>query len=259
MYAYPFLELFTGSPLVLQILYVLVIAFSIWMSADAYRRGADYYWYYLIFMLPPVGGLVYFFAVKIHDFRSPAGVGFFRSGPPLTELRRRADMVPTLANRLALAERLTDMGEYAEALPHLLAAHKQEPEHWHVVYLLALCHVRQEHADDALPLLERLTTREPHWSGCVGWRLLMEAREHKGDVPGALAAGRELARLAPTLENTCLVAERLIDAGQAGEAREALDRALGDHDFAPFGVRWRNRKWARQARQLLAETETVGR
>jgi hypothetical protein len=255
MYPHPLQQLFFDSPVAFQVIGLLSLAFTIWMMADAYRRGADYFWYYVIFFLQPVGAVVYFFAVKARDFRALQGIPLLRTGPSLADLRHRAATVPTLANHLAYAERLIDKEEYAEALPHLEAAHKREPEHWQVVYLLALCHVRQGRPDDALPLLEKLTTREPRWSHCVAWKLLLEAREGRGDLPGALAAGRELARFAPTLENSCAVAERFLDAGQPGEAREVLERALADHDFAPFGVRWRDRKWARQARQLLAEAD----
>ena len=34
-----------------------------------------------------------------------------------------------------------------------------------------------------------------------------------------------------------------------------LDQALEDHSFAPRDVRWRNWRWARAARRLLAQAE----
>jgi hypothetical protein len=251
-------ELFDESPLLLKAASVLSLAFTIWMLVDAYRRGVEFYWYYFIFFIQPIGGIVYFFIFKVRDFRSLQGIPFLNTGPSLAELRRRAERIPTLASHLEYAQRLTERNEFDEALPHLLAAHKMEPDHWQVVYLLALCHVRQDHLDEALPLLERLTAREPRWSGYIAWRLLMEAREKKGDANGVLAAGRELVRYAPTLQNSCELAERLFAAGHDAEARSVLDRALGDHDFATFGARWRERKWATQARALLDESERTG-
>src|SRR5262245_9103565 len=52
-----------------NILYLAQAAFTIWMLVDAYRRGAEYYWYLIIFMVPVVGAWVYFFVHKAGDYR----------------------------------------------------------------------------------------------------------------------------------------------------------------------------------------------
>lgn len=54
---------------------LLSYAFSIWMLVDAYQRGAEHYWYLIIFF--PFGEWVYFFLVKVHDFDG----GLFSFGP----------------------------------------------------------------------------------------------------------------------------------------------------------------------------------
>jgi hypothetical protein len=69
-------------------------------------------------------------------------------------------------------------------------------------------------------------------------------------VPRAVAAGRELARLAPTLRRQCLLAEELLEVGNAAEARELLERSLRDHEYAPGPTRRRNSRWASEARRL---------
>jgi len=51
----------------MHILLILSYAFSIWMLVDAYQRRAEHYWYLIIFF--PFGEWVYFFLVKVHDFR----------------------------------------------------------------------------------------------------------------------------------------------------------------------------------------------
>ena len=50
----------------MHILLLLSYAFSVWMLVDAFKRGAEHYWYLIIFF--PFGEWVYFFLVKIHDF-----------------------------------------------------------------------------------------------------------------------------------------------------------------------------------------------
>jgi hypothetical protein len=59
----------------MHILIVLSYAFSVWMIVDAYKRGADHYWYLIIFF--PFGEWIYFFTVKLDDFKDSSGVRFF--------------------------------------------------------------------------------------------------------------------------------------------------------------------------------------
>jgi tetratricopeptide (TPR) repeat protein len=165
-------------------------------------------------------------------------------------VRYKAEHIPTLANRLALAERLVEKKGFDEAIPPLETALKTEPDHGQILYLLALCHARLGRPAGALPLLEKLLARDPRWSNYVAWHLLIETHGAKGDGAGALKACRELLRLAPTLEHHCLLAEHLIQEGQADEARGLLDRSLRDHSFAPGAIRRRNRRWAGEARRL---------
>jgi hypothetical protein len=251
-------QLLADSPRALQVVYLLSLALTVWMLVDAYRRGADFFWYWVIFFLQPFGALAYFVVVKRHDLRLPRGLALWSSGPSLAELRYQAERFPTLTNHLALAERLIEDGDDAGAVPHLSAALKIEQEHPRVAYLLAVCHVHQGNFAEALPLLMQLLKREPRWSHGIAWRLLGEARGQAGDEAGSLAAWREFVRLAPVLENQCLLADRLLNAGQAGEARELLHRALGDHSFAPLRVRLREWRWASEARRLLQEAEQPG-
>lgn len=58
----------------MHILLILSYAFSVWMIVDAYQRRAEHYWYLIIFF--PFGEWVYFFLVKVHDFKG----GLFRFG-----------------------------------------------------------------------------------------------------------------------------------------------------------------------------------
>jgi hypothetical protein len=252
-----FHELFAGHP-AYAVLVVLQAALTIWMIVDCRNRGQDHTWFWVILWLQPFGAWAYFFAVKLGDLRGRQAVpgtswlaSLFERRASLDELRYKAEHVPTLTNRLALAERLIEKGAHAEAIPLLESALKTEPDHGQVLYSLALCQVRLGWADQAFPPLERLLARDPRWHNYDAWRLLVEARVVYKDGAGALAACRELARLAPTLENHCLLAEHLLAQGQAGEARLLLERSLRDHDFAPGPIRRRNRSWAAEARRLL--------
>src|SRR5256885_3086533 len=149
-------------------------AFMVWMLVDAYRRRAEAFWYYVILFLPAVGAWVYFFAVKLGDFRRGFGSGpLFQRRESLDELRYRATETPTLANHLALAQRLIEVRQHAEAVPHLEAVLKREPDHATASHSLAVCRLAEGRATEAVTILDRLTAREPRWSDYAAWLTLI--------------------------------------------------------------------------------------
>src|SRR6266498_3846957 len=85
--------------------YVLLI-FTVAMLVHAYRTGAEPFWYFIIFLVQPIGAWAYFFIVVVRNIHWGRGVS---SGPlwqrklSLAELRYRAERTPTVNNRLALA------------------------------------------------------------------------------------------------------------------------------------------------------------
>jgi hypothetical protein len=252
-----FRDLFAGAPHVGQVLGLLQLAFTVWMVVDAYQRRVEPFWYWVILIFQPIGAWVYFFAVKARTLRLPK-MGRATPGErrlSLDELRYRVERTPTLANRLALAQRLSDKGAPAEAVPHLEAVLAVEPDYCAALHALAECRLATGAAEQAVAPLERLVRRDPRWEDHRAWRTLIEVHQARGQPADALAACRELAKRLPTLENTCLLAEHLLDTGRPAEAVPLLDEALADHRYAPWGARWRDRRWSRAARRLLAEAE----
>jgi len=230
----------------MQYLYLAQLVFTVWLLLDVYRRQEEPVWYGVILLIPVLGAWFYFFRIKIHDY-----AGWITPAPPSLEaLRQEAEQAPTLARDLAVAEALIERSRHGEAIPYLESAHRREPDHCQVLYWLALCRTEQGHPDEALPLLDRILAREPRWSDYAAWRLQIAARAQHGDSQGALAACRELVRLAPTLQFHCLLAERLLVENQAGEARVVLEKALESYRYSPQLIRRRNRKWFRAARRL---------
>jgi hypothetical protein len=234
------------------------LAFTVWMLIEAARRQEEALWFWVVLLVPVVGAWSYFVLIKLADY-SAAGWPFGPRRPSLDELRYQAAQAPTLARDLALAEALIERSQHAEAVPHLEAALHREPDHCQVLYLLALCHTEQGHPEKALPLLQTILHRDRHWSDYAAWRLLIAARGQNGDGLGALAACRELVKLAPTLQYQCLLAERLMMEGMTDAARNVLEEALEAHRFSPGPIRRRNRRWARHARRLQKQAMTTQR
>jgi hypothetical protein len=239
-------------------LYLLQAAFTVWMLVDAFRRGEGY-WPWVVLFVPAFGAWAYFFVVLLPRWTGGRGWSLpsFRRGPSLDELHFRAEQSPTLANHLALAERLAERGEHAEAVPHLDEVLSREPDHCRAMFLLARCHAGQGRLDKAIPCLEKITARERYWSNYAAWYALIEMRGEAGDACGAADSCRELARLSPTLRHQCLLAERLLDADRQDEARQVLEAGLREYQYAPTNIRWRNWRWASQARRLLRDVDAT--
>src|SRR5437870_3195515 len=175
-------------------LYLAQAALTVWMLVDAYRRGVDFYWYWIILVFQPLGAWAYLFIFKVKDFRIDHGwlTSLFHRPPSLQELRHRVERSATLASRLELAERLAEAGEYAEALPHLEAVLAREADHCQALFLLAASHRGLGHPEQAVPPLEKLIARHPSWRDYEAWHTLIEVRRETGDLAGAVASCREL-------------------------------------------------------------------
>jgi hypothetical protein len=257
-----FWQLFADSPLALQALYLLQLAFTIWMAVDAYHRAGEQFWIWIIVVFQPLGPWIYFFAVKLRSMRLPglpsrnAGARWERK-QSLDELRYRVERTPTVANRLALAQRLMDKDMHDDAIVHIEAILQVEPGYCQALHALAECRLATGEPTHAVHALEKLIQRDRRWSHYRAWRTLIEAHLARREPADALQACRELEKQLPTLENKCLLAEHLLDNHLKSEAVDLLDRALEDHHYAPFGTRLRNWRWARTARKLLAEAENA--
>ncbi len=235
---------------------LLQMAFTVWMAVDAYRRSADYFWYWVILLFQPLGPFIYFLAVMVPGFRSR---GFrLASGPgrqkkySLQELTYRVERAPTVANRLALAERLMDKGEHAQAIPYLEAILAIESDYGSALHSLAECRLATGAPDEAAGLLDRLIRKDYRWSNYRAWRTLIAVHEAREKPADALQTCREYEKRQPTLENKCMLARHLIANDGATEAEALLDRALEDLHYASFSDRMRNYRWSREARRILA-------
>ena len=232
------------------VLAAIFVAFAIWMTVEAQRRGAEQFWYWIIWFVPLAGPLVFFVLHVAPDLSGWLGP-LLQGGPSLAELEHRAHQAPTLANHLALGQALIARKSYAEAIPSLEAGRKIEPDHAQVLYGLAVCHVRLKQLEDAIPLLEAILRKDPRWGDDQAGVLLVEVHAERQDQATALARARDLVALAPTLKHKCLLAELLVGQGHASEARSMLEQAIQDHVYLPASLRRRNRAWASQAKRIL--------
>ena len=227
--------------------------FTICMLADAYRRRVEWFWYLLILAAQPIGAWAYFAIVVLGSMRNPLRSRrdwTWKRRASLAELRYRAERSPTVVNHFTLAEFLMEKRQFDAALPHLRAAIDLDPEYCPAQYALAVCHHQRGESAAAVQPLEKIIARDRKWSNYRAWRLLIEVRTSQEDSAGALAACRELTKMMPTFQYKCRLAELLVTNGHNEEAAKLMEQSLEDYRFEPFGVRLRDRRWAKQAHQL---------
>ncbi len=238
-------------------LFLVQAAFTVWMLVDANRRGVESQWFWMILIFQPFGAWAYFFTHKVKDFQGghsqrPGWLTIlFNRRPSLQELRYRAEQTPTVANRFELGERLVEVGECAEAAPHLEAMLAREPEHCEALFLLAQARRGLGQPELAMPLLEKLVAKQPNWRDYEAFRTLVTVCDDAGESVAALVHCRELARVAPRLEHRCLLAEHLMDTDARDEARRVVEQGLADYHFTSGPARRRDGRWVSRAKQLL--------
>jgi hypothetical protein len=230
-------------------------ALTIWMLVDASRRRVEFYWYWLILFLQPIGAWAYFVLFKLRELRFGSGrmANVFTRPTPLVELRHRVEHAPTVTSRLELAERLVETGEFTEPVPLLEAVLAREPEHLRAMFLLAQARRGLGRPADAIPLYEQIVTRQPAWREYAAWYPLIACCSEAGDLPAAVTHCRGLARTMPSMEHTCLLAEQLVEAGESVEAKKTIQHALDEYRFSTGQARRRDGRWVGRAKRILKQ------
>jgi hypothetical protein len=233
---------------VFSVLAALRTAFMIWMLVDAIRRRAETFWYFVIFM--PFGEWIYFFMVKIHDFKQLKRRLGTRA-PSLDQLRFQAKDSPSLLNRLRLADGLHDSGRYDEAAGLYAEVLRQEPQNRGALHGAGLCKIELGEIDAAVTDLQQLVQLDPPFRDYRPWQDLAGALCRAGRLDEATATLRRLVATSPRLAHRVALAELLIEEGQTDEARTLLADALEEYRHAPGHQRRLVRAAVSTARRLL--------
>ena len=233
-----------------QFLWILQIALVI----HVYRTGRPYWWTWVLFMAPLIGGLAYVFIELLPGFQTPRGL-FYSLKPRkwrIADLREELEESETIKNRLALAEELFAAGDVTEAhavaVECLKGVFQNDPRTLVDVarYKIALA----QHAD-AYAILARVDT--------TGNRLLgLELQVLRGDCLAALG------RYAEAEAAYEIVVGRFIgEAPRAGlalvyEKTDRLEKAAGvwqeiNKRFRKASPAWRRteRKWYKLSTEKL--------
>lgn len=240
----------------LRLLPLLSLAFKIWMAIDAGRKRQPYYWFLIIFFIP-FGDFVYFFAVKLGDFKWRKVKALFRSPPTLDQLKFRYRETPSIDNRLALARALADAGRHVEAIVEFDGICASRPDEPDALWGLGLSRAALGELEEASAVLTRLVAGSPSYNDWEPWVMLAGLQHKRGLGQASLDTLRALVRKSRRAEHQLLLAEALIAADTYSEAADLLDRIVEDHAHAPDYIQRRDRRVVGRARRLRTDMERV--
>jgi hypothetical protein len=240
----------------LRLLYYAAIAFNIWMIVDAARRRAEFYWFLIIFLLGPLGGLAYFLVVKIHDYdlKRLLGPSFGVGGggkASITELEYRVKQTPSVTNKLALADALETSERYTEAMGLFRDVLRGDDRNLQALHGLARCLMGTGQPAEAAESLEKLLEVDNAFRDYSAALDYAEALWQAGRREDTVDLLEGLVSVSARINHRVALAHYQLKAERTAAARDVLDRALSDYEHSPEFVKRRDRKWAEQARQLL--------
>ena len=213
-----------------MILYVLVIAFQVFCIVDVIRRGRNSIWIMALLFLPLASGIAYFIVEILPGMQGNRHVRSARQKiadkmDPERELRsaqQALDVADTMANRIRVADALTELGRHAEALPLYEKGAGARPD-FRTGEKLARCLFLNDRPQKALSMLDGLpkTTAQSDLDRVALLRARIyedlgrnnEALEHCADVVDRL----------PGDEARCRYAGLLLKVGRKEEARRVLE------------------------------------
>jgi hypothetical protein len=213
-----------------MIIYLGILALQVFCIVDVIRRGRNSIWIMALIFLPVASALAYFIVEVLPGLQHNRHVRVARQSiadkiDPERELRaaREAlDVADTMANRLRLADALTELGRHSEALPFYQRGAGPRPD-FRTGEKLARSLFLNDRPDEALSVLDALPKVTAQSDRDRGALLRARIFEDLGRTDEALALYAEIVERLPGDEARCRYAALLLKAGRKADARRVLE------------------------------------
>ncbi len=235
----------------MHFLFMLESAFSLWMLYDATQRRVATFWYFVILM--PGGEFVYFLAVYMRTDRKMQKMvrKLSERSESIEQLQAAVEALPSVINKLRLAQGLHDRGRMLEAAEAFRGVLTRDSENKEALYGLALACAGSQDDAGAVEALEKLVAIDVGYKeyapgaelAAIFWR--RDRREE------ALAMIRKVSRRSHRFEHEVQYAMFLIESGDREEARELLTEGINQYESGPKFAKKQDAVWAKRARALL--------
>lgn len=229
------------------------------LIVHAFRTGRPYWWFWILFSAPFIGGLIYLLVEIAPGWRGPRGDLLGALKPRawrLRELRAALEDSDVVKNRLALADELLAAGRAQEAhdvaAESLQGAFRDDP---HTLAAVARCKIEIGAHTAALALLDKVKTQADRrlavQVALLRGRALLGAGKPRDAEPHFRALDGSFIGDEPQ----CHLADVLHATGRRAEAVELWQAILKRYRRASPAWRRSERPWFRRAKQRLAENK----
>lgn len=230
----------------LRIIPFLWLAFKVWMLVDAYKRGVQQFWYYIIFFIP-LGAVAYFFMIKSRDANFKK---LFEKPLTIDDLRYKLKTTPSLENQLLLAEALYDKNEFHEALQIYQQALQQQPNNHDALFGQGSCQFKLGQLSQSIAPLSALISRHSAYRDYAAWPLLAQAHWELNQKEDCLNLLRRLNKTNPRMDHELLLAKCLINMEIKMEAKNLIQNSLEHYAHSAKYIKRKYRREADEMKQL---------
>ncbi len=223
------------------------------------KTGRPYYWVWILFIAPALGGIAYVLVELLPEFRAPGGGAAFSWRPRawrLRALRATLEDTDTVKIRLALAAELLAAGQPAEARTvaeeSLHGVFRDDP---HTLAAVARYRLEAGQFDGALAALAQIKIKADRMLALTVTLLRGRALVMLGRHPEAQVALREIVATYIGEEPRYYLALSLSQSGSVAEARALWEEIRKRFRRAGRGWRRSEKRWFKLSSERLGETK----
>jgi hypothetical protein len=236
-----------------MLLYLGVLAFTVWMAVEAVRRGDAGHWLWIIIIFPPIGGIVYFFAEYLGG-RASTRFAFRVRKVTAADVRTAEVEVRRLDNAASWTEYaslLRARGDYRRAAEAALRALERDPQAIDARYELGLALLSGERWADAAEALRQVVAQDRSHDSDDALFALGRALQQAGDLAGAREALEELATRRGRPEILFDLGSVQAALGDREAAKRSMQRIVDEAVLVPDYLKHNVRPWVRRAQSAL--------
>lgn len=231
---------------------LVLVAFQLWMLVDAIRRQ-EWIWAILIFFFSFLTALLYYFFV--YRASPPATQGFELPGTHsrkrIRELQGQIHHLDKAHHHAELGDIYFQQGKLVEAEKCYRAALERDAGDVDFQAHLGQCLLRQNRAQEALPLLEKVARENPKHDYGHTLMAYAETLAKLGERDASITAWQEVLQNHSYARARAQLAQLYLEKGMREEAKHELTELLADEAHTAAFERKRDRVWIRQAKAML--------
>jgi hypothetical protein len=222
------------------------------MLIHFFRNRPEYYWFFVILFLGPLGAAVYFFVEVMPgmQWKLPVIARWERS--------RRKQWYEKLVKESPSQEALGQLasicaieGNHSRAIELYGAALDRDPGDHESRYGRARSYMASEQYEDAVADLSSIVASEPHFKMHAAQLALAQSYEALARPAEAAGVYRAVLERNPVSAANYGLGKIKAEEGEAAEARQLLEEVVSKQTGLPRYLRRQERPWVAKAKKLL--------